>query len=153
MDPYQKITYILSGNNVQYKEYNHKPIFTLEESSKINGLNINSGAKSLLLRSKNDYYLIVLPGSKRLDSKKLKQKIGTKDLRFASPAEVYEVLGCIVGACYPFGSFANLRTIIDTAYLDITDITFNPGIHTKTISMPLLDYLRIENPEQYSVSV
>lgn len=152
MDPYQKITRYLTSNRIQFIEFNHIPIFSMDESSKVNGLNLKSGAKSLILRSKNEYLLVVLPGDKRLDSKKLKIKLGTKNLRFATPAEVYTSLGCIVGACYPFGSLANIRTLIDMSYKNIGNMTFNPGVHTKTISMSFADYFKLEQPETCNVA-
>lgn len=152
MTPYDKIINLLEANGINYQEFNHAPIYTTEDSSKVHGLSLAEGAKSMLVKSQGQFLLVVLSGSKRLDSKKLKQVLETRDLRFATPAEVNQQMGCMIGACYPFGSICQLMTFIDKSLINQASISLNPGIHHKSLRLDLIDYLRVESPFQVDVA-
>lgn len=153
MKPYEDIVGVLKANSISYKELDHEPVYTSEQAATIRGFSLDSGAKSLLLKADNKFVLTVLSGSKRLDSKKLKKTLGVKNLRFATPEEVKENMGCEVGACYPFGSIIQLDTYLDDSLTKQTDISFNPGLHNKSLVIKLSDYLMIENPKKVNVAV
>lgn len=73
-------------------------------------------------------------------------------MRFATVNEVKEIMGCEVGACYPFGSIVHLDTYVDNSLLKQTSISLNPGAHNKSIQLKLSDYLMLENPKKLDVS-
>jgi len=152
MNPYQEIIKTLKANSVKFEELEHEPVFTSEQAARVRGLSLDSGAKSLLLKADNDFILVVLPGSRKINSKKLKTKLAVKNLRFAAPEDVKLQMHCEIGACYPLGSIAKLVTYVDKSLFDQTSISFNPGVHTKSIKMSLKDYLNIENPKEINVS-
>ena len=152
MSSYEAITSLLNANSVNYQELDHDPVYTTEDAAKIPGLTLESGAKSMLLKTKNKFILIVMSGSKKLDSKKLKKALGVKEIRFATPAEVKDQMGCIVGACYPFGSIANLETYLDKSLLDQSSISINPGLHDKSLILKLSDFVLVEKPQIVDVS-
>jgi len=152
VSPYEDIIGVLKANSIEYKELDHEPVYTSEDAAKVRGLSLESGAKSLLLKAKDRFILVVLPGSRKIDSKKLKNILNTKELRFANPAEVKNKMGCIVGACYPFGSIAHLETYLDNSMLGQSNISFNPGLHHKSIKIKLNDYLIIEKPQMVDIS-
>jgi len=152
MKPYQSIVKILKTNSISYTELDHDPVYTSEEAAKVRGMSLNAGAKSLLLKVKDKFILVVLAGSEKLDSKKLKKMLGARDIRFATPAEVKDKMGCIVGACYPFGSVAHLETYLDKSLLAEKVVSFNPGLHHKSIKIKLEDYLEIEKPITVDIS-
>ena len=149
---YEDIINALKTNSVDYQEIDHDPIYTTQESSNITGLSLEEGAKCLLLKTKDNFILVVLAGGNKLDSKKLKKALGIKDIRFATPAEVKDKLGCIVGACYPLGSIASLATYLDKSLLSQPNISFSPGRHDKTIKLKTDDYLRIEKPQELDIA-
>jgi Ala-tRNA(Pro) deacylase len=118
----------------------------------VRGMSMESGAKSLLLKTEKDFVLVILPGNKRLDSKLLKSYLSVKNIRFATPEEVENVMGCQIGACYPFGNLIGIRTLMDKSMTDCKEIFFNPGVHNKSIKMKLIDYQELVHPELVSVS-
>lgn len=142
-NPYQKILELLDTRGVEYKIAEHEPVFTSEQAARIRNESINTGAKSLLLKADNNFVLVVLPGGKRLSSKKLKDFLGLKNLRFATPEEVKEIMGCEIGACYPLGEIIGIKTIVDNALLGNDEISFNPGLHNKTIKINSRDFLSV----------
>jgi|SRR5579884_15429 len=152
MIPYEKITNFLKSHNIAYEEIEHEAVFTSEQAAKVRGMSMNQGAKSLLLRSGGEFVLAVLPGDKRLDSKKIRQILGRKELCFATPEEVEKVMGCQIGACYPFGSLLNIRTLVDNSLSKNEIISFNPGVHTKSVKIRWEDYKSLTSPELVDIS-
>ena len=153
MDAYKAMVDTLRVNGIKYEETEHEPVYTSEQAATIKGFSLEGGAKSLLLKANDSFVLVVLSGSKKLDSKKVKLALGTKKLRFATTEEVKQHMGCEVGACYPFGSIAKLRTYVDESLLNQSTISFNPGAHDKSIKLKLDDYLMLESPTRISVSL
>lgn len=143
MNPYQKIKDLLVTNNIAFDEIEHAPVFTSAEAQEVTGIPLHQGVKSLLIKSKNGYGLFVLPGDTRLDAKKVKKILGVSDFRFATPQEVEEVMGCAVGACYPFGLVCETPMFVDNSVLKNTHISFNPGRHDRTITLAVDDYQQI----------
>lgn len=147
MNPYKKIIELLEKNKVQYKAIEHEPVYTCEQAAKIRGVSPDSGAKALLIKSKEKYFLILLQGSKKLDSKKLRLQTDIKDFRFATPEEVVATMHCRIGACYPFGNIINLETFADTGLSQLEEINFNAGDHSKSIQMSWRDFDKIVCPK------
>jgi Ala-tRNA(Pro) deacylase len=147
-DPYEAIIRLLDEAHIQYEKFEHEPVFTSEQAAAVRGTDIKQGAKALLFKTKEGVFvLVVLPGNKRADSKKLKALLGTKDLRFASPEEVEQQMGCQIGSCYPLGVIAGLRTLVDKSLGQNEFIAFNPGRHDISIKMAYVDYMRLSRAE------
>ena len=76
------------------------------------GVSLNSGAKAMLLRDNSSksvetsilFTLAVMSASKKFSWKLVKKVLKVKNMRFATPEEVYEITGCLPGAVTPFGS-------------------------------------------------
>jgi Ala-tRNA(Pro) deacylase len=146
-EAFEKIIGFLDNKNVPYRILEHQPVFTSEQAAKIRGTSLKQGAKTLLFKTKEEYVLVVVSGDKRVDSKKLKKMLGVKDLRFATPEEVKEKMGCEIGACYPFGNLIEIRMIIDKSVGENEEISFNVGLHDRSVMVEYADYQRAINPE------
>jgi Ala-tRNA(Pro) deacylase len=154
--PYEGIINLLHLHGVEYESIEHDPVHTCEQAAAVRGLKLEQGAKSLLFKYKADevtFVLVVVPGHKRVNSKELKRILRVKDVRFASPEEVNEQMGCKIGSCYPFGNIAGLRTLIDESFSSNEIVSFNPGRHDVSIKMRYADYQKIAQPEIVSVTV
>lgn len=152
-NPYEEIVKLLDNQTIKYEILEHEPVYTSEQAAKVRGLSLREGAKSLLLKAGNKFILVVLPGDKKLDSKKLKQRLSTKNLRFASPEEVKEIMGCEIGACYPIGTIIGIKPLVETSLSQNEIISFNPGVHNKSIKIQWDDYQRLANPELADIAV
>ncbi|PJA39532.1 hypothetical protein CO180_00550, partial [candidate division WWE3 bacterium CG_4_9_14_3_um_filter_41_6] len=84
-----KIVEILTTNNVWFETFEHEPVRTSEEASKVrDGYTIDQGAKALIVRVKisnanKKFVMLVLPGIARFDVDKVKLLFEAKDIRFA----------------------------------------------------------------------
>lgn len=148
MNPYEAIIRLLDEAHIEYERFEHVPVHTSEEAAAVRGVSMSQAAKALLFKTKEaGFVLVVLPGDKRVDSRKLKDYLQTKSLRFAAPEEVEEQMGCKIGSCYPLGIVAGLRTLVDESLSQNQDVFFNPGRHDVSIRMPYDGYIRLAVPE------
>ena len=146
--PYEAIIRLLDETHTEYEKFEHEPVFTSEEAAAVRGASMSQAAKSLLFKTKEgEFILVVLPGDKRADSKKLKEILHTKSLRFATSEEVEEQMGCKIGSCYPLGVVAGLRTLVDDSLGQNESIFFNPARHDISIKTRYEDYQNLVNPE------
>jgi Ala-tRNA(Pro) deacylase len=141
-----KIRTFLDENGVPYEYKEHAEVKTSEEAAKMRGDDISIGAKALILKCDDRFVMCVLSASLKLDSKKLKQILGIKSLRFATPEEVLEQSGCLPGGVPPFASIFNLEMIVDPSVLANEFMAFNAGERTKSLKLKTRDYQRLLNP-------
>jgi hypothetical protein len=76
---------------ISFREVQHEPTFTSEESAKARGEDLKVGAKALLLRYDEQFGNFVLPADRQLDSVAVKQHLQVKRLRFATAEEAASV--------------------------------------------------------------
>ena len=151
-NPYEEIIKLLKTNNIDYKETEHEPVYTSEQAAKVRGVSISQGAKSLLLKAKDNFVLAVLPGDRKLDSKRFKNLLKIRDFHFALPEEVKDKMGCEIGACYPFGNLIGLPTYVDNSLSKNEIISFNPGVHNRSIEITWRDFYSLVKPKMVDIS-
>lgn len=153
-EPYKAIVRLLEETHTAYEKFEHEPVFTSEEAAAVRGVSMSQAAKALLFKTKeNNFVLVVLPGDKRADSRKLKDHLHTKSLRFATPKEVEAQMGCKIGSCYPLGVIAGLRTLVDESLGQNVEIFFNPGRHDVSIKMKYDGYIGLAQAERVTIAV
>jgi len=148
----KKIKQILNSNKVEFEETEHEAVYTSHKAAQVIGLEAEeAGVKSLILKTKEGAFILVLnPGNKKVDTKKIAELEGTKSIYFASPEEVIKVTGIPIGSIPPFGHKTKLKTYLNEELLDCEYLYFNPGSHTKTIKMPSKDLpIVLENPIRF----
>lgn len=147
-----EIVRILLDNNCLFETFEHVVVRTSEEAAKVrHGYSIEQGAKALIVRSKNkeqsEFIMLVMPAQLRLDTRKAKQYLQTKDLRFATEEEVGKVTnGVLVGGVPPFGNIFHIKTIVDPKLFLNEKIVFNAGDRRYSVAMLSQDYKTIVNP-------
>jgi Ala-tRNA(Pro) deacylase len=137
---------MLKERGVDFGVLRHQPVFTSEEAATVRGVALSSGAKALLCKADDRFLMFVIPGDRKLDSKRVRQSLGIRALRFATPDELRELTGLPPGAVPPFGSLFGLRTHCDARLAENERINFNAGDHSISVSLRFPDYLQVENP-------
>lgn len=145
----------LEKHNIVYKVHNHKAVFTVTEShldediAKIPGLR----TKNLFIKDESkQFYLVCMPGEKRLDMKKLKSELKVKEIHFASAEELKSELNLTPGSVSIFGMInaKNVKLIIDKKVWAAEITGFHPNINTQTLEIKkedlhkFLDSLKVE---------
>ena len=125
----------------------HAPVRTSEEAARVRGTPPEAGAKALVVRAEDRPVQCVLPGNLRVDNARLRGILGVRALRFATPAELLELTGCVPGAVPPFGNLFGLPVLVDQLLLQREDIAFNAGSTSVSIVMRAADFARLANAQ------
>lgn len=149
-----QIISLLEEHYYWFETFEHEPVRTSQEAAKIrSGYSLEQGAKALIVRlkySKNEskFVMLVLPGDARFDKQKVAEAFKTKDIRFATEAEVSEITsGVELGGVPPFGNLFGLEVIVDPSLLEHEKIIFNAGDRRFSIAMNTADYVTLVQPK------
>lgn len=140
---------MLNNMNIKYKAIEHKAVYTIEDTEKIDIENSDKIAKNLFLRDnkKQNYYLVVMPKNKRADIKSLRNKIQSTQLKFADENDLYKYLGLEKGSVTPLGILNDtnnkVTVIFDNDIFSFEFIGIHPNENTATIWIDINDLLKI----------
>jgi Ala-tRNA(Pro) deacylase len=145
---------LLSGAGVSFKEIEHQPTFTSEESALARGEELSVGAKAILMKTEDVYRLFVLPADCKVDSSALKRELRVRNMRFASREELLELTGLVPGSVPPFGPpILPFELFGDLAIGALHDrVAFNAGSLTVSIVMTASDWEKVAKPRRFSFS-
>jgi prolyl-tRNA editing enzyme YbaK/EbsC (Cys-tRNA(Pro) deacylase) len=149
----QAIKKFLEENNILYEYKEHEEVRTSEEAAKARGEDIRIGAKAMILKADDKFIMLVLSSAKKIDSKKVKEMLGAKSLRFATPEEVNQLTGCVPGGVPPFANIFGIELIVDRTIPQNEFMAFNAGERTKSLKLKTKGYLELLKPriEEFSV--
>ena len=154
-----QIEALLVDNKYWYERFEHEPVRTSEEASRVRSeYALAQGTKSLIVRAKKigqekRFIMLVVPGDKQFDPKKLKAETGYTDIRFANPSEAAEITGGVLfGGVPPFGNLFDLPVFVDTHVFDNEKIIFNAGDMCVSIGMFSKDYQILVKPEVVAIA-
>lgn len=142
----QKVYDVLKKLDIEYVRFEHKPIYTVEESQGL-GMSIEGQkCKNLFLRDNKGarHFLVVIDDYKRVDLKGLSTKIESTSLSFASESRLLKYLSLTPGCVGPFGLINDIsksvEVIIDKELDTTGKISFHPNVNTATISIDYRDF-------------
>lgn len=153
MSVFEKILALLEEHNVPYKLTQHESVRTSEEAARIRGVALKTGAKAMIIRGKDDYYLFVLPADKRIDWKRVRALLHLSNLRFATEEEAENVAHVKMGSVPPFGNILGLPTYFDEGLFESEVVNFNPGSTTHSIAMKSADLRALVSPVVASFAI
>ena len=151
----QKIETHLNANEISYQIRHHEATPTSEDSARVRGESLSSGAKAILYKVQEEFCLFVIAADQRIDPRKIKtyfkaQGKRAKKTRFASPEELLERTGLIPGSVPPFGHpILPFTLYVDPTLLSNEKISFNAGSLEHSITMKLEDYMHVSGAEVF----
>lgn len=141
MEPYKTLNKV----NIEYKEIEHKPVYTSLEAEFTKKLIDGIGVKNLFLKNKSKYYLVLTPDNKKVDLKALSKLIDSH-LSFAKETELQDILKLERGSVTPIGLINDIKheviVLIDKELEDKL-ILVHPLVNTKTISIEMKDLIKL----------
>jgi prolyl-tRNA editing enzyme YbaK/EbsC (Cys-tRNA(Pro) deacylase) len=148
----EAIRRLLGAGGAEFRELEHEPTPTSEDSARVRGEPLSVGAKALLLKIDDAFGLFVLPADRKLDSAAIKAALNAKKSRFATPDELLALTGLVPGCVPPFGQpilpfelWADIH--VGTSH---GRVAFNAGSLTHSIIMSTSDWERIAKPRRLS---
>ncbi len=148
----EDIRSVLTSAGVAFREVEHAPTRTSEDSACERGEELGVGAKALLLRTDGAFRLFVLCADRKLDSGAVKRELGVKSMRFATPEELLEQTGLVPGSVPPFGRpILPFDLFVDTEIgVRFDRVAFNAGALTTSIIMSAADWERVAQPKRFA---
>lgn len=138
---------VLKELNIEYNEISHKAITTIEEAKLIEHNLEGIGTKTLFLKDKKkNFYLLVLEENKKANLKELESFLQTKNLKFANPDNIKEILEIEPGAITPLAiinDHNNKTKVILDKDLNNSKILVHPDTNTKTMSLNYIDLIKL----------
>lgn len=144
---------LLDDGGIDYKIFEHEPVYTSEQAAKVRGTDLKSGVKALVFKTDEGKYVLgLVAGNKRIDDKKLAKIVGTKKLKLAKSGEVLKITGCEIGSVHPFGILSRLPTYLDKNILENEKVNFNIGLHSVSMETSSKDLVKAIRPEICDIS-
>lgn len=147
--PYHRIVSailnLLRKNNFWLETFEHEPVTTSQQAAKVRtGYSLAQGAKAIIVKAKDKFVMLVLPGDKKFNGSKVKKLLHVKDIRFATEEEMKRLTdGIEIGGVPPFGNLFDIPMIVDKTLFDNEKIIFNAGDRRFSIAMKSEDYKKI----------
>ena len=138
----------LRNLGIRFVVHEHEPVMTVAESKAVRGRLEGALCKCLFLKSKREaFYLLAVPADMQVDLKKLAATLQCGRLSFASPDELYDILGLTPGAVSLLGAVNDLQgraaVIMErslAAYQGM--VHFHPLVNTATVGILPEDLVR-----------
>lgn len=143
---FARVEQLLSGYGVEFRVLRHAEVSTSAEAAAVRGTPLSSGAKALVVKADEEFFMVVLPADRKLDSKLVRTARGCRGLRFADQDEVARITALVPGAIPPLGSLFGLATWCDERLGEHEWINFNAGDRAISVSLRYADYVRVERP-------
>jgi Ala-tRNA(Pro) deacylase len=137
-----RIVELLKGKGIPYMLLEHEHVHTSEDAAKVRGTRLEEAAKALVLndRTHDRLFMCVVSGHKKLDLKKIKVMLNSKDVSLAHPDDVLAATGCKVGTVPPFPSLFGFDGYCDEGVFENEYVVFSAASHYKSIRMKAEDW-------------
>ncbi|RJR15041.1 hypothetical protein C4579_03160 [Candidatus Microgenomates bacterium] len=149
-----KIIALLTQHAVWFETHQHTPVITSHEASQVRGeYTLSQGAKAMIVKitknGEHEFVMLVLPGDKRFDNKKVKNLLNAKEVEFATADDIAQLTnGIQIGGVPPFGNLFGINVFADESLLKNEKIIFNAGDRRFSIAMNTKDWQKIVIPHQ-----
>ena len=138
----------LQQRSIPFREVEHPPTHTSEESAKARGEELRIGGKALLMKGDDRFSLFVLPADRKIDSAAVRRELGFRKLRFATRDELADLTRLVPGSVPPFGEpLLPFPLYVDEAIRQNERIAFNAGSHTELFCIAYRDWERLVQPK------
>jgi len=129
---------------IKSETIDHAPVYTVAEAQQLRGSLPGSHIKNLFLRNKKEeMWLVVVDENKRVDLKKLGEKLHAGKLSFGSPDRLMKYLGVLPGAVTPFAIIndkdGGVRIAVDEDLKSHERINAHPLVNDKTTNLAFGD--------------
>lgn len=144
----QELYALFTASGISFEVTEHEAVYTMEDLAQVNLSHPEAEAKNLFVRDdkKQHYYLITVPGDKRVDLKLFQKQQGLRKLSFGSAEDLIALLKLTPGAVTPLGLLNDEDHRVEL-YLDKSFenrlISIHPNENTATICLQTNDLVQI----------
>lgn len=144
---HQRLVDWLDASGRPWQRLDHARVESAKAAAEIRGTPGHIGGKTLVFKARNQFVLVVVPGSARLDNRAFRHALGVQRYRFARPEELAATVGLEPGCIPPFGEpLYPLPLWVDAGLAAGDRIAFTLADHTVSAVMAMSDYLELAKP-------
>lgn len=124
----------LIAKSIDFKTVHHTETFTTTSEAKVLGIPADETLKAVLVRVSDGFALAVLPGSRRLDMKLVKEATADPHVRLATEDEIVAAFPEFeLGALPPIPGIVGVKAYVDPVVLDHDAVAFTAGKQTESV--------------------
>jgi Ala-tRNA(Pro) deacylase len=137
----------LEGRGIPYRELHHPRAYTAQEVAQREHISGHQVAKVVVVMADGRPMELILPASRRVVLERLRQVLGTRDVRLATETEMERwFTDCEVGAMPPLRHWKNIEVLMDSTLSASDDILFQAGTHEDAVLLRFSDWQKVVNP-------
>lgn len=138
---------LLDAHGIAYREVEHGPTRTSEESARARGEPMEIGGKALVVKVDDVFCVFVLSAVRELSSRGIRRGLGARRTRFASRDELHAMTGLVPGCVPPFGRpILPFDLYVDPSIVANDRIAFNAASLTHSIVLDREDWQNVARP-------
>ena len=139
------VTEYLDERRVPFQVIPHRRVFTSLQQARELGVAAEAVLKTVALCSGGKYVLAVVPASRRLALRRVREALGDPGVRLASEAELQaDFPGYALGALPPLGSLLGVPLLVDPEVLEHGRVLFAAGTETESVQVTTAELFRDE---------
>jgi Ala-tRNA(Pro) deacylase len=143
----ERLFALLDGLGIATDTHHHPPAFTVEQGNRVWGAIPGIHCKNLFLKdAKGKLWLVVAPGDRSIDLKRLPERIGSARLSFGSGELLQRVLGVEPGSVTPFALINDeerrVSLVLDAWMMAQPLLNFHPLRNDMTTTIASGDFRR-----------
>jgi Ala-tRNA(Pro) deacylase len=137
----------LDALGIVHRTYTHPPVFTVAEAVSLRGQLPGGHCKSLFLKDKKGgLWLVVALEERRIDLKRLAERLGAPRFSFGNAELLFDVLGVRPGSVTPFAlvndTAGRVAVVLDKGMLEHDPLNYHPLENDRTTAIAPADLLR-----------
>jgi Ala-tRNA(Pro) deacylase len=130
------VTDYLTERGVVFEVVAHRRAFTSLQEARELGVAADEVLKTVAVRTRGKDVLAVVPASRRLDLRLVRESLEDPDARLASEAELQvDFPGYELGALPPLGSLLGVPLLVDPEVLRHQTVLFAAGTETESVQV------------------
>lgn len=143
----------LVQNKVPYEILRHSEAVTAQRIAQAEHIKGRHQAKVVMLKSTDQYLMVVLSADHHIDMEKIEKAIG-KHVSLAKENDFKSLFpDSVIGAMPPFGNLYGLPTYVDKYLAEQDYIVFEAGTHIDAVKMSYSDYAKIVKPKVEDLAI
>ncbi len=142
---------LLTGVEADFEIIPHEMTYVSAEDGVSHGVGtLAEMAPTFILQTERGPMAAVISGTTRLAYKKIKKRLGLRDVALASPQQVMEITGSEVGTVSLVQP--GLPTVLDARLLELEEVFGGCGVPRHTLRIRVADLVRITKAEVFDLA-
>lgn len=145
----KKIQNYLQTTNLKHEVIPHKKVYTAYDASQTLKVHPKQIVKSLIVKVKNNFALILLSADKNIDFKKLAKQFNAKSVDIKIPNEkvLMQKLGIKPGTAHVFGDLYKIPVVVERDLSKLKDAIFSSGDLKQSLKLKVNDFIKHQNAQ------